>query len=274
MNAERAMPLPERGRTGGGVYWEVHGRGVPLLLGFPVLASYAQVFGAEGAATVQQEFLKRLTDRYRVLLVDYPSIGGSETVPPTQLTLDRACTDLLEAADAAGFERFAYWGGTFGAVVGLALAARTTRVSALVCAGWPPLGLDYADLVRGARGQLADPPVHARVMLRSPAQYAQWLTFYASVPADWDATVTARVRCPRLLVYGADAETSVGDVAIPIAELVRRHAATLADRGWQVHEVPGRGSTLILEPQALVPPARRFLDSVSMHSDNSQGEEA
>ncbi len=137
-------------------------------------------------------------------------------------------------------ERFAWWGGTFGAVTGIALAARSDRVSALVCAGWPPLGAPYADMVRGARAQLADPPPHARVILREPAQYAQWSTFYASVAAVDEAAQLARLRCPRLVVFGANAESSVGDVPLPLAATIRARRAELEHAGWRLAEVAGR----------------------------------
>jgi pimeloyl-ACP methyl ester carboxylesterase len=269
MNAA-AAPARVRTGTAAGVYYEVHGDGAPLFLGFPLMASYAAIFGT-AAARVRHDFLAGLADRYRVLLVDYPSIGASATVPPHEFTLERACADLLAVADDAGFERFAWWGGTFGAVVGLALAARTDRVAALVCAGWSPLGTPYADMVRGARSYGDDPPPHARVILRTPGQYAQWSAFYGSVPGDWDRAVVPRIQCPRLVVYGADTESSVGDVSLPIAATLRARRAELVSLGWQMREVAGQGAGLILDAAALVPAVRPFLDSVPFDSNSVQG---
>lgn len=249
------------GTTASGLRWELHGRGHPLFLGFPLMASHARIFGP-GAAGVREGFLTRLVDRYRVLLVDYPSIGGSATIPPAQLTIDRVCADMLEVADAAGFDRFAWWGGTFGAVTGLALAARSERVSALLCAGWSPLGIPYAGMVEAARAQLHDPPAHARVVLRDPAQYAQWNTFYASLGADWERRTLARVRCPRAVIYGERAESSVGACPLPLAATIRAHRSELESLGWRVVELPGADAGVILDPAAFSPAAREFLDSV------------
>lgn len=280
--AARAVPV-RTGRTAGGVYFQVHGevrgdahgasRGdhTPLLLGFPLFASHARVLGA-AAQGVREAFLAGLTDRYRVVLMDYPSVGESDTIPPAELVLDRVCADLLAVADAAGCERFAYWGATFGAVAGIALAARSPRVSALLCAGWSPLGLDYRELVRGARQRLDDPPPHARVVLRTPAQYAQWANFYASVPADWDAAVVPRVRCPRAVIYGELAHSTVGDVPLPLAATIRAQQDALLALGWRVHELPGRDAGLVLDPHALLPAARAFLDSVLPDSNTVTGE--
>ncbi|MFO0444000.1 MAG: alpha/beta fold hydrolase, partial [Betaproteobacteria bacterium] len=59
-----------------------------------------------------------------MLLLDYPSIGRSRDIAPEALTADRVCADLLGVADAAGCERFAYWGYSWGGNVGLQLATR------------------------------------------------------------------------------------------------------------------------------------------------------
>jgi pimeloyl-ACP methyl ester carboxylesterase len=258
--ATRAPSASPR-RTASGIQFEVHGDGVPLILGFPLMASHAQIFGA-AAAAVREGFLSRLTDRYRVLLVDYPSVGGSETIAPSDLTVERACADMLEVADEAGFDRFAWWGGTFGAVVGLALAASSDRVSALIAAGWPPLGVPFAAMAHAAQQQLPDPPPHARVMLRQPAQYAQWITFYTSLPNNWDAAVVPRIRCPRAVIYGANAESSVGNTPLPLAATIRARRGELEALGWHVVELAGCDSSLILDPVALGPAGRGFLDSV------------
>jgi len=254
-----------------GVYYEVHGDGVPLFLGFPLMASHGEVFGGSASA-VREGFLSQLTGRYRVLLADYPSVGRSDTIPPAELTLKRACADMLAVADASGFGDFAWWGGTFGAVIGMALAARTERVTALVNAGWPPLGVPYPAMVRAAMAQLDDPPPHARVLLRQPGQYAQWGAFYDSLPADWDLSVVGRIRCPRTLVYGGAAETSVGSLSMPISEWIRSRRGELELQGWQLTELPGHDSSVILDPEALVPAGLTFLDDVLPDTKLSQEE--
>lgn len=251
----------DSGTTAGGIYYEVHGRGRPLYLGFPIMASHGEIFGA-AAGAVRDAFLARLTDRYRVLIADYPNIGRSHSPPPEQMTIDRVCSDLLSVADAAGFDRFAWWGGTFGAVTGLHIAANTDRLTALVCAGWPPVGVSYADMVRGGRAGLADPPAHARVILRTPAQYAQWVTFYESV-ADWaDAESVQRIRCPRAVVYGEHGNSSVADIPLPLVSLIRERREWLQSLGWYVHEIAGADSALILDPNKLVPVVTDWLDGV------------
>lgn len=255
------MPALRSGTTPSGVYYEVHGSGTPLFLGFPLMASHGEVFGAEAGAA-RDRFLADLLDRYCVLLADYPSIGRSATIPPAQLTLDRVCADMLAVADDAGVERFAWWGATFGAVTGMALAARSDRVTALLSAGWSPLGMPYPAMVEAALAQLHDPPMHARVMLRDLAQYAQWGTFYSSLGAGWEEGTVARIRCPRAVIYGEHAVSSVGDCPLPIAATVRARRTDLVRLGWEVIEIPGADASLVLQPEPLVPAARRYFDSV------------
>lgn len=254
------MPVENRS----GVYYELHGDGVPLFLGFPLMASMGEIFGEQGSA-IREGFLSRLTDRYRVLITDYPSIGRSADIPPRDLTADRVCRDLLAVADDAGFDRFAYWGYSWGAAVGLQIASRTDRFTALVIGGWPPLGGQYADMLRASEEQIDDPPAEVQVVLRSPAQYAQWSTFYRSVQGFPEAEVAARIACPRLAFAGAEGDTTAGSVAIRNATILTSRRAELEAMGWQVTLIPDEGHPVGLEPETVVPLVREFLDRELLH---------
>jgi pimeloyl-ACP methyl ester carboxylesterase len=252
------MPLDARS----GVYYEVHGHGAPLFLGFPIFASYAQIFGEAQAAAIRDGFLSRLTDKYRVLLVDYPSIGASTTIAPAELTADRVCADHLSVADAAGFERFAYWGYTFGAATGLQLATRTERLSALVIGGWTPLGGPYGAMALGARTYIGDPPAAARVVLRSPQQYAQWATFWSSLQSWPEEREIRKIRCPRLAFAGEHGDTEAGGIPIPYASTLAARRAELEALGWTGLLFAGHGHGVGLEPAVVVPAVRHVLDPV------------
>ena len=84
-------------------------------------------------------FYDQLTDRYRVVVIDNSAFDNPPANIAASQTADRVCADILAVADAAGVDRFAWFGFSFGSVVGLQLASRTSRLSALVCGGWPPL---------------------------------------------------------------------------------------------------------------------------------------
>ena len=248
-----------RGASGTPIHFEVHGPGdgVPLFLGFPLFASYSDIFGAE-RAVVKEGFLSGLTDRYRVLLADYPNVGRTHTPLPDEMTPDRVYSDLLSVADAAGFDRFAYCGHLWGAVNGLMLASRSERVTGLVCGTWPPLGAPYADMLRGVEMQLADPPSHAMVILRDPAQYAQWHTFYRGMQGWDEEEVLARITCPRLALIGSEAESAVAGIPLRLVERLREARPALEGMGWVVREIPGAGTGAILDAQVMVPEMRRF----------------
>jgi len=250
--------MPVHNETG--IYYEVHGSGIPLLLGFPILASHAEVFGAPAGA-IRDQFLAGLSDRYQVLIVDYPSIGRSADIPPEELTADRVCADLLVIASAAGFDEFIYWGYSWGAAVGLQLAARTDRLAGLVMGGWPPLGAQYADALTASEEQIDNPPAAVQVVLRSPAQYAQWSHFYRSIGNDWsEAQTTQALKMPRLAFAGAEGDVMAGDYLIRNASTLRARKSELEALGWEVQLIPGRDHSVGLDPRIVVPLVREFLD--------------
>jgi pimeloyl-ACP methyl ester carboxylesterase len=242
-----------------GVYYEVRGSGAKLFLAFPVMPSFAEIFGPE-AAGVLPGFLDRLTDRFEVLTADYPSIGRSPTIPPLELTADRVCADMLSVADAAGFDRFAWWGYAWGAVAGLQLAARTDRLTALAVGGWTPLGGQFAEMRRVTAANLPNPSPSSRAVLRDPSQYAQWVTFYESL-RDWsDEEATPRIPCPRMVFVGTESEEENAGIRLSYASIVARRRAELEGLGWRVHEFAGSGHEVGLRPETVVPVVRAFLE--------------
>jgi len=244
-----------------GVHYEVQGQRQPLLIGLPLMASFTELFGSE-VQPVLDGYLNRLTDRYRVLRVDYPSIGGSRDIAPGDLTADRVCADLLAVASAAGFDRFAYWGYSWGAAVGLQLAARTDRLTALVLGGWPPLGAPYAGILQATRLKQANPEPSSLKVLRSKDQYRQWEAYYSSM-LDWsEAESVARIACPRMVFFGGDGDLAEAGIPIRIASLIREHREALEQLGWEVQEFPGQGHGVCMTPELVVPPVQSFLDRV------------
>jgi pimeloyl-ACP methyl ester carboxylesterase len=246
-----------------GVFFALHGpsAGRPLLVTLPLMASFGEIFG-DALAPVLHGYLDRLTDRYRVLLVDYPGIGRSRDIAPEALTADRVCADLLGVARAAGFDRFAYWGYSWGGNVGLQLATRTDRLDALVVGGWPALGAPYEALLAAARRKLPAPEPSSLVVLRSPAQYAQWIHYGESIAGWPERAAVARIACPRLNLFGGDGDLVEAGIPVPIASSIRAHRAELEALGWRVHEIVGQGHGLCLQPEVAVPPVRAFLDEV------------
>lgn len=243
------------------IYYEVHGdpTGKPFFLGYPIMASYGEIFG-DKMAPIKTAYLNGLTDRYRVLLVDYPTIGRSGTIPATELTAERVCADLFAVADAAGFRRFAYGGFLWGAINGLLLASRSRRVTALVCGCWPPLGAPYREMYEGTSESAPDPPARAMPLLRDKKQYAQWVTYHRTLLGWPEAQAVARIRCPRLALYAEKTFLQVGSHPLMLSDTLRARRPELEIAGWRVQELAGRDTGVMLDPSAIIPPLRAFLD--------------
>jgi hypothetical protein len=232
------------------IHFETSGHGYPLILGYPVTASAVPEDPGQGA---KQGYLERLTDRYRVVVMDYPNVGKSDPIPAHELTAGRVCADLLRVADAAGFDRFAFWGYSWGGVIGLQLAWRTDRVAALVCGGWPPLGNLYPKVLQSCRATVST--------LEFQKQY---VTFYESI-RDWpESESVRRLMCPRMTYVGSDDVIERGGVTMSTAATLRAHRQELEGCGWQVNEIPGRDHAVWTDPGVVVPVVRPFLDKV-MH---------
>jgi len=242
-----------------GVSYALHGLGRPLMITLPLMASHTAIFGPE-AQSMLDGYLERLTDRYHVLLVDYPSIGGSRDIAPHDLTADRVCADLLGVARTAGFDRFAYWGYSWSGAVGLQLATRTDRLTALVIGGWPPLEGPYREILAAARMKLPNPEPSSLKILRSPAQYAQWIAYYESVLGWNERDSIARIACPRMVYFGGEGDLVEAGVPVTIASNIRRHRGALETQGWTVHEIAGQNHGGAAMPELAVPPVRAFLD--------------
>lgn len=251
------MPLD----AASGVFYQLHGQGQPLLITLPLMASQMQIFG-EASRAMLDGYLSRLIDRYQVLLVDHPNIGQSRETQPQELTADRVCSDLLSVATAAGFERFAYWGYSWSGAVGLQLAARTDRLSALVIGGWPPLGAPYAGILQATLAKQANPEPSSMAILRNKAQYTQWEHYYRSMLHWPEAASVAAITCPKMVYFGADGDLVEAGIPILIASIIREQRATLQSQGWLVLEFEGQGHAVCTLPELVVPPVCSFLEGV------------
>ena len=130
---------------------EVEGEGPTLLLPVnphPVTGPQAETMRAWGAdPALGHTLIKGLRDAFRVVAFDYE--GQCLRLPkPDTLTPTNVASDLLAVADAVGADRFAYYGYSWLALIGMQLAIRTDRLAALVMGGFPPLDGPYAAMLR------------------------------------------------------------------------------------------------------------------------------
>ncbi|WP_248965183.1 alpha/beta fold hydrolase [Sphaerisporangium perillae] len=129
---------------------EVHGRGPAVLLPVnprPIEGPQADEMRKWGAdPALGRSLIEGLRDAFQVVAFDYEGHVLAAPKPET-LTPANVAADLLAVADAAGAERFAYYGYSWLALSGLQLAVRTDRLSALVMGGFPPLGGPYEEML-------------------------------------------------------------------------------------------------------------------------------
>src|SRR5258708_21985937 len=136
---------------------EVHGTGPPLLLPVnpqPVIGPQAEQMRQYGTdPALGQSLIKELSDAFRVVAFDYEGQCLRRPKPDT-LTPANTANDLLAVADAAGADRFAYYGYSWLAMIVLQLAIPTDRLCALVLGCCPPLNGPYEEML------LVTPPAH------------------------------------------------------------------------------------------------------------------
>jgi pimeloyl-ACP methyl ester carboxylesterase len=257
---------------------EIHGTGPTLLLPVnpqPVtgpLAEQMRQYGTDPA--LGQSLIKGLSDAFRVVAFDYE--GQCLRIPkPETLTPANTASDLLAVADAAGAERFAYYGYSWLAMIGLQLAIRTNRLSALIMGGFPPLNGPYEEMLRvttvayemasGARPMpSADESEWSGISL-SRDQTRQFVTLYQALQGFDDRAAQARLTCPRLCFIGSKDEIqytkSWGDVHVSLAGPVVRGQAHLSELGWDVQVLDGLDHIQAMQPKHVVPLLRSWLMS-------------
>ena len=209
---------------------------------------------------------------YRVVTADYEG-HLAERPKPRTLTAGAVVADLLAVADAAGADRFAYYGYSWLALAGLQLAARTDRLGALAMGGFPPLDGPYGPMLtvthaahREALAQPDNPPPTVTVepgdwdsapSTQTPEQTEQYVTLYESLRGFDERAALRRLSVPRLVFAGAQDNIRYGprwdNAYVAIAEAVVRHRTELSEQGWTVTVIPGADHTAAMHARAALP---------------------
>src|SRR5439155_5037845 len=116
-------------------------------------------------------------------------------------------SDLLAVADAVEADRFAYYGYSWLAMIGLQLAIRTDRLSALIIGGFPPLNGPYEEMLRvttatyemasGARATPSADESEGAGMALSRDETRQFVTLYQARQGCDHRAARAQSTCPR-----------------------------------------------------------------------------
>ena len=142
--------------------------------------------------------------------------------------------DILAIADAAGAETFAWWGYSYGGAVGLQLAARTDRVSALVVGGFPPLWQPLSDMLL-ALHQMEDQLELAGLTGESSFLLNQdSIHFYTSIAQINQLDLLDKITAPRMVYHDVDDTVGIGGMVHDLSRRTREGADTLKARGWEI----------------------------------------
>jgi hypothetical protein len=166
-------------------------------------------------------------------------------------TPNRVSDDMLAVADAVAADRFAWFGFSWGGAVGLQLAARTNRLTALICGGWPPLGGPYVATL-SVTESLASKIPEAQTMV----------TYYRGLQNWPEREVVSKLTVPRMTFAGTDDIVGLPGAMTPIGPVIAQHRVELERMGWTVRTVDGFGHDLVGRPDIVVPLIREFLDPV------------
>ncbi|HEX8997037.1 MAG TPA: alpha/beta hydrolase [Ktedonobacterales bacterium] len=261
---------------------ETHGAGPTLLLPVnpkPVTGPQAEQMRHYGAdPDLGPSLIRALSDVFRVVAFDYE--GQCLRLPkPNTLTPANAASDLLAVADAVGAVRFAYYGYSWLALLGLQLAIRTDRLTALIMGGFPPLNGPYKEMLRvtTAADEMSGASQDAAQASRAPdedewstagmskGQTRQFVTLYQALQDFDDRAAQAAISCPRLCFVGsADAiqyGKRWGDVYLDLAAPIVRGQAELARLGWDTRVLDGLDHLQAMQAQQVAPILRAWLTS-------------
>jgi len=271
---------------------EVHGQGPTVLLPVnpqPVEGPQAEEMRRWGVdPALGRSLIDGLSDAFRVVAFDHEGHVLQAPKPDT-LTPANVVADLLAVAEAAGADRFAYYGYSWRAVNGLQLAIRTDRLTALVMGGFPPLDGPYDQMLQVTKAtydlavanasaptaaEAAPPPSTeptdpdevdwstVQVTL-TEGQTRQFVTFYEGLQDFDDRAAQAQVTCPRLCFVGSADEITYderwGGVRVSMADPVISRRAELESLGWQVQILEGLDHTQAMQTPHVLPILRPWL---------------
>ena len=271
---------------------EVNGHGPTVLLPVnpqPVEGPQAEELRRWGVdPALGRNLIDGLSDAFRVVAFDYE--GHVLQVPkPDTLTPANVVADLLAVAEAAGADRFAYYGYSWHAVNGLQLALGTDRLTALSMGGYPPLDGPYAEMLQVTRAthelavanadapstpEAAWPPATEPTgpdevdwstveVTLTEGQTRQFVTYYEGLRDFDDRAAQAQVTCPRLCFVGSADEINYderwGGVRVSMADPLIGRRAELESLGWQVEVLEGLDHTQAMQAPQVLPILRPWL---------------
>ena len=251
------------GANGDPIHYNVTGAGPNIFLGYPFTASPGNADGLP--VNLREAVVKPLSQRFRVITADYPrGIGQTAPVQPHMLTIDHVASELELVADAAGADTFAWWGYSWGGIVGLYLACTSPRLTSLVVGGWPPLAPLFSamlNMCRGVEEELSNAEGVPSDVIESVASFR---LFYEDLAGrGWGPQQISTLSLPRLTYVGDKDLIRQGGTELPVTSLWMKERAHLDRLGWRTHLIEGglNHEGVIEAPDRVLPLVTKFLMS-------------
>lgn len=203
-------------------------------------------------------WVKALKSDFYLIVADYPrGIGLTRHPQGAAFSADIAAEEYVTIARAAGVERFAWLGYSFGGAMGLQLACRTGLLTALAIGGFPPLNAPFG-LLREISARAVGRP-HASAQVTDAGVLESAVAFYGSL-LEWpERTQVARLHLPRLVFMGDEDEAQGATEPIPLADLLRSAEAQLRSLGWELTWLKGSDHVSAIRPDVALEGVREFL---------------
>jgi pimeloyl-ACP methyl ester carboxylesterase len=256
---------------------EIHGDGPALLLPVnprPIEGPQADEMRRWGAdPALGRSLIDGLSDVGRVVAFDYE--GHVMSIPrPDTLTPANVVADLLAVADVTGADRFAYYGYSWLAMVGLQLALSTDSLTGLAMGGYPPIDGPYEEMLKvttigyelatGARTSGGEDEWASATI--EPDQQRQFVTLYQALQGFDERAALPKLSVERLAFAGSKDEIqygpSWGDIFVSIGGPVVRGRAKLEALGWEVHVLEGLDHIAAMQAVNVLPILRPWLTRI------------
>lgn len=240
-------------------------------------ADEKQQWGVDPA--LGRHLIDGLSDQFTVIAFDYEGHRMAQPAPET-LTPDNITQDILAVADAAGADKFAYYGYSWLALCGLQLGIRTQRLSALILGAYPPIDGPYNEMwaVTRATYDMAlnpqpAPPRELQAgetldwdafeLVLSVEQTKQFFTLYDALQNFDDRAVQSQLTCPRLCFVGSkdvqEYSERWGGVTVDMNTPLIAYREELERYGWEVQVLEGLNHVSAMQPTNVLPVLRPWL---------------
>lgn len=205
-----------------------------------------------------QQWIDALKQEFFVIVADYPR-GFGRTGNPLGMdfTPDVAAEEYALIADAAGVRSFGWVGYSYGGAIGIQVACRSGRVSALAVGGFPPLNAPIREMIEVTTRIAKAPPPGWDVdpkLLWSP------VGFYSPLLRWPEREEVEKLKMPRMAFLGThDQGVPSYGIDTPLAADLRKAEPELKSMGWQLEWIEGRDHMTAIQAAASLPAVRDFM---------------